>query len=193
MKILFTIRESIPDRKLLLYAKISIIFCLLLTGLFMACGEKTETNPETETDSITYEGNPVYYENGNVEFGELAKNTTINGRTYAAGTSLFFYENGNVESGTLAKNTTIDGITYVKGSIQFYENGQILSRILSENTTIDGITYAADTVLFFYNNGNVNIVILAEDTTIDGVIYEGGSRIYFDYDEDGNVTSVIEI
>ena len=66
---------------------------------------------------------------------------TINGVSYKDDYDIDFYSNGQVEYGYLNGDQTIDDVIYTYGYIYFYENGQVKQGLLNNNPTIDGVSY----------------------------------------------------
>ena len=99
---------------------------------------KQKTNPQ---EGIEFKRVPARYNNGMVEYGFLAQDTTITTHgipyTFAATKKIFFYESGKVEEGTLVKKVTITihGIPYTFSSrrgIGFYESGKVKGGVFSK-------------------------------------------------------------
>ncbi len=157
-----------------------------------------------EVQGVSCSGRIEYYKNGNLEHCSLARDDTLSGQLFAAGTGVHFTEEGIFEWCFLRKTTEIQGYL-CRGEghgfmTRFYPNGQIRTAWLAEDQIIQGtpcakfrflaalIGWAQGGVGYkngstgFHENGMLRYCELSENFTIEGKRFRRGDVLRFDQD-----------
>lgn len=156
-----------------------------------------------EVQGVSCSGRIEYYKNGNLEHCSLARDDTLSGQLFAAGTGVHFTEEGIFEWCFLRKTTEIQGYS-CRGEghgfmTRFYPNGQIRTAWLAEDQIIQGIPCAKFRFLSavigwaegaedkngstgFHENGKLRRCELSENFTIEGHRFRRGDAVRFDRD-----------
>lgn len=112
------------------------------------------------------------YDDGNVDSLYADGPVTIKGITYAKWRWIKFYPNGNVQEGQLAKNTDLSGLHARPGLVKFYEDGKIKEASIVNGSFYKGLKLASDPNatndgdVVIWNNGNLEKGILDVVTTL---------------------------
>lgn len=142
---------------------------------------------ELEEEPISPGSEQDFYPNGLPKRAILFEDTEIAGITYAGGTEIIFYENGKVEQGILAKgedNTLIKGVECPAGTeVVFYESGKLKLVVSPRDILIptqeNSVKCRAKEIVAFYESEKLLSIVPAEDATFQGIKCPAGTRIYF--------------
>lgn len=155
-----------------------------------------------EVQGVSCSGKIEYYKNGNLEHCSLAREDTLSGQPFAAGTGVHFTEEGIFEWCFLRQTTEIQGYM-CRGEghgfmTRFYPNGQIRTAWLAEDQIIQGVPSAKFRFLSaviawaqggvgnkngstgFHENGKLRHCELSENFTIEGKKFRRGDALRFD-------------
>ena len=105
-----------------------------------------------------------FHPNGNVAYGRLSRNLTVDGITFTANYEVWFHPNGTVSRGYVSSYTRIAGVWYKAHSyLRFHDNGQVAEgTLLDNNIRIQGkgnlrngdmVRYSRDGTFISVNRG----------------------------------------
>ncbi len=154
----------------------------------------------TEVQGVPCTGRIEYYKSGKLMHCSLAREDTLSGQPFAAGTGVHFTEEGQFEWCFLRENTEIQGYL-CRGQAhgfqtRFHPNGQLRTAWLAEDQVIQGIPCAKFRFLSavfnpihgkhgntsFHENGQLRYCELSENFTIEGQRFRRGDAVRFDRD-----------
>ncbi len=128
---------------------------------------------------ITLNRDIGFYTTGQVAYGTLSRQQTIDGLTLSAWSCAYFYPSGRLFGGTLAEETPIDGIK-CRGMFRLSENGKLLTGLLTEEHVFDGIRCTGEFRL--YDNGKILGSTLVGEQMLGSLLCVG----HFTLDTDGS-------
>jgi hypothetical protein len=119
--------------------------------------------------------------NRQVEKGVLARDATIEGSLFAAGSSVEFSAGGRLSAATLGKDTTIQGCRYASGSsVEFAGAGRVRRGTLAVACQTEaGVTIPRGTVEFDSSGRDPSTVVLAEDATVAGFKFRAKTQLTY--------------
>lgn len=154
----------------------------------------------TEIQGVSCTGRIEYYTNGKLEFCSLAREDTLSGQPFPAGTGVHFTESGLFNWCFLQEDTDIQGYL-CRGDghgfmTEFHPNGQVRRAYLAEDQVIQGIPcskFRFISAVFnqihgkngntsFHENGQLRYCELSENFSIEGERFRRGDAIRFDRD-----------
>jgi hypothetical protein len=157
----------------------------LAVALFMAvaCTPSCDLLSSVEThDGIQFQrGSTRLRRDGTVEKGTLARDSTIQGSSYGAGSSLEFSSAGSISSATLARDTTIQGCTYAaRSSVELTRDGRVLrGNLAALCPTLGGVTIPRGTIEFDSSGHEPSIAALSEDALVAGFKFKAKTQLAF--------------
>jgi hypothetical protein len=133
-------------------------------------------------DGIQFQrGSTKVRSNGRVEKGILARDSTIQGNVYAAGSSVEFSSAESLSSATLARDTTIQGCVYAaRSSVELTRDGRVLRGTLAAPCqTLGGVTIPRGTVEFDSSGHDPSTATLSEDAVVAGFKFKAKTQLTF--------------
>lgn len=127
---------------------------------------------------------PLYYENGKLKRGTLARKQEIEGKLYPQGALVRLDPNGKLKhvwiTSTGFQPQPQKPRFYIELSSR-YKSGEVKSAILAGDQKLDGIKWKGTNYLtLFHANGRVRGGWLAERKTIQKIPFKAGTVIYLD-------------
>jgi hypothetical protein len=148
---------------------------------FATLGCELLSSVETH-DGIQFQrGQAKVRSNGTVEKGVLARDSTIQGSLYAAGSSVEFSGTGRLSSATLARDTGIQGCVYAGGSSVEFTGEERVRRgnLAAACRTEAGGTIPRGTVEFDSASHDPSTVMLVEDAVVEGLKFKAKTQLTF--------------
>lgn len=139
----------------------------------------------TELDGFVCQRWCWWYEDGRIDNIELARETTVQGHTFPAGTRVFFDPAGALAHAWLSADTVIDGRPCrggMKIDTAFHPSGRVRAFFPPEPIEIDGVLCAASVFhpVYLHENGRLRQCKLARGATVGGRAFERGSVLMLD-------------
>ena len=122
------------------------------------------------------------YEDGRLDNLELARDFTVQGHAFPAGTRVFFDPEGRLAHAWLSRTTQVDGWPCRgrwKIDTAFHPNGRVKAFFPPDDLEIDGVPCAASLFhpVYLHPDGGLRQCQLAADAVIDGVTHRRGETV----------------
>ncbi len=157
-----------------------LILALFAAVLFSASCDLL-SSVETHNGIQYQRGSTRLRSTGTVEKGILARDTTIQGNMYGAGSSVEFSSAESLSSATLARDTTIQGCVYAASStVELTRDSRVLrGKLAAPCQMLGGVTLPRGTMEFDSSGHDPSIATLSEDAVVAGLKFKAKTQLTF--------------